>query len=70
MKISLDNGATWSDSDTVRVIVENVYDALEDLHFNFTHEGLITDVVVDGELQAGTSEMYGEISDRIHCENQ
>ena len=58
MKISLDDGITWIECATVRVIVPV---ELEELHFNFTHEGLITDVVTDNEIEASRSDMYSDV---------
>ena len=48
MKVSLDDGVTWQEAETVRVMYEQVDAPLRgehphDLFFTFTHEGLITE---------------------------
>ena len=52
MKVSLDDGVTWQEAETVRVMYEQVDAPLRgehphDLFFTFTHEGLITDLWAD-----------------------
>lgn len=55
IKVSLDGGATWQVAPCgVRVIYEDVLVPGEDekgqLHLNATHEGIITDVWVTGDV--------------------
>ena len=77
MKISytLDSGKTWIECDGIVVQVDEQLLPGEDVEgevlFNFTHEGLITDVWAEGSFNAGTSsEGYGEIVVRLCEENQ
>ena len=71
MKVSLDNGKTWVEVETVRVIqeIDDPTDYEEpikaELHFNFTHEGLVTDVFIDDACDGTSSEMYVEMGDRL-----
>jgi len=72
MQISLDDGKTWQEVVSLRVIKEfdPVVDADKEtvqaeLHFNFTAEGVVTDVWVSNTCEGTDSEMYVEIGDRI-----
>jgi len=78
ISITLDDGKTWIPCpDGVRVNMENLpidgEDSVGDLVFNFTHEGVITDIwVPNGESDdnVGTSsEMYSEIVSRLVEDN-
>lgn len=76
LKYSVDGGQTWIDAEGIRVIVEDQFipgeDVTGDLVFNFTHEGLITDVWMndDESLNIGTkSEMYDDIIVRLVEDN-
>lgn len=67
MKISTDGGTTWIDVQEVRVLktVDHPDDLDSEILFNFTHEGLITDVWVGNVCEGTSSEMYEEIGDRL-----
>ena len=80
ISISMDDGKTWiSCPEGVRVNIEKQIlpgeDSTGDLVFNFTHEGVITDiwrVVPETQLDenVGTeSEMYSDIIDRLIEDN-
>ena len=69
MKVSLDDGKTWLEVESVRVS-QNIPDPTENelevnLNFNFTHEGLISDVWIDNVVQGTSSETYLEIGDKL-----
>jgi hypothetical protein len=70
MKISIDNGLTWQDVESVRVSQE-IPDIFNDekfeieLLFNFTNEGLIQDLWIDNVSEGSISETYQEIGDRM-----
>lgn len=67
MKISTDNGVNWINVDQVRVLkaVDNPDGLDAEIAFNFTGEGLITDVWVDDVCQGTSSETYQEVGDRL-----
>jgi len=68
MKVSLDGGATWVEVENVRVsqAVEDPEGENEGhIEFNFTGEGLVTDVWVNDVCEGTSSEMYQEIGDRL-----
>lgn len=73
MKISLDDGKTWVDASNVRVIkdfdphidTDNDEEIVAELHFNFTQEGLVTDVYVNNVCDGTSSELYQEMGDRL-----
>jgi hypothetical protein len=73
MKVSLDDGKTWIDANTVRLIqeIDDPTDYEDDepiqaeLHFCFTEEGLVTDVWIDDACDGTSSEMYVEMGDRL-----
>ena len=78
MKVSLDGGVTYIEApEGVRVLHEGVMldgeDGQGEVHFNHTHEGLITDVWMPVEEEAcnlGTSsEMIDDISSRLIAMN-
>lgn len=70
---SQDDGKTWTECPQgLRVLVEDAdmpgdNDTPADLSFNFTEEGLISDVLNGRKTEVlGTdSEMYGEVIDRL-----
>ncbi len=78
MKISLDDGQTWQnwqETNGVRVLYENLdipgEDITGDIEFNFTHEGIITDIWAspsDHNL-ATRSETIDEIVEALIKEN-
>ena len=67
MKISTDGGETWIDVEQLRVLqpVDNPENLEAEIAFNFTQEGLITDVWVENVCEGTSSEMYQEIGDRL-----
>lgn len=72
--VVLVNGNQFRTDGAVRVIVPGVAVADEDgeeltcqLHFNFTGEGVITDVIDgEGQTMSTSSEMYDELAERLH----
>lgn len=70
---SVDGGNTWVEAEGILVSVPDQYvpgeDGTGDLNFNFTQEGLITDVWMNEGVEPsnpGTdSEMYDEIIERL-----
>lgn len=79
ISITLDDGKTWIPCpDGLRVNIEKQWidgeDSQGDLVFNFTHEGVITDIWTQTEAEVdsnvGTySEMYSEIITKLVAEN-
>ena len=67
MKISTDNGNTWINVEQLRVLKAFDHpDGLDaEMVFNFTDEGLITDVWVMDVCEGTSSETYIEIGDRL-----
>jgi len=74
MKISTDNGKTWKKVNQLRVWVEvmNPLDMDDDeapetgeVHFNFTEEGMITDLYVGNACEGTDSITYEELGDRL-----
>lgn len=68
MQFSLDDGKTWKTVTGIRVIhsLPGVGDVeTAEVAFNFTQEGLITDVWVDDVCEGTSSETYQEIGDRL-----
>lgn len=67
MKISTDGGTTWVDVDQLRVLkaVDNPDGVDAEIAFNFTGEGLVTDVWVGNVCEGTSSETYQEIGDRL-----
>ena len=65
MKISLDDGDTWVEVEKLRVLKEFDHDLDAEIAFNFTHEGLVTDVWVMDVCEGTSSETYQEIGDRL-----
>ncbi len=68
MKVSLDGGANWIETEGV-LVSQDVEDPEGEheshIDFAFTHEGLIVDVWVDNVCEGTSSEMYQEIGDRL-----
>lgn len=72
MKVSLDNGDTWVEVENLKVI-QNIEDptdyeeepSLVELHFNFTNEGVVTDVWINDICQGSSSEIYLNIGDNL-----
>ena len=79
ISISMDNGVTWlSCPDGVRINIEKQWidgeESRGDLVFNFTHEGLITDIWVLNEAEvevnvATSSIMYSELISQMIAES-
>ncbi len=72
MQISLDDGKTWQEVASLRVIKEfdPVVDADEEtvqaeLHFDFASVHLITQVYVNNVCERTTSESYTVMGDRL-----
>jgi len=72
MKVSLDNGNTWVEVENLKVI-QNIEDPTDyedepsevELHFNFTSEGVVTDVWINDICQGTSSEVYLTIGDNL-----
>lgn len=72
MKVSLDNGDTWVEVENLKVI-QNIEDPTDyedepsevELHFNFTSEGVVTDVWINDICQGSSSEVYLNIGDNL-----
>lgn len=56
------NGQVIEVSSEVRIVVENDEN---ELLFNFTHEGLIIDVLGDDTVAGTSSETYEELANRL-----
>lgn len=79
ISVSLDNGVTWFNCpDGVRINIEKQWidgeESRGDLVFNFTHEGLITDIWVLNEAEvevnvATSSVMYSELISQMIAES-
>lgn len=73
MKVSLDDGITWVDTDSVRIcklserVDSNGENIDSELHFNFTHEGLTKDLWIDNVCERTISDMYEDIGDMLAC---
>ena len=69
MKISTDDGITWVEVESIRISQEvpNPDDADQkaELAFNFTHEGLITDLWLDDVCQGTENQLYLEIGNKL-----
>ena len=74
MKISfsIDDGKTWVSCEGIRVKTEypihsnDEGDEVEaELAFNFTHEGLITDLWLDDVCQGTENQLYLEIGNKL-----
>jgi hypothetical protein len=67
MKISTDGGHTWTDMEKVQVLkaLDHPDELDSEILFNFTGEGLITDVWVGNVCEGTSCEMYQEIGDRL-----
>jgi hypothetical protein len=69
MKISFDDGDTWVEVKSVRISQEfpnpDDVDQNAELAFNFTHEGLVTDLWVDDVCQGSKNQLYLEIGDDL-----
>jgi hypothetical protein len=68
MLVSFDDGETWQEVPSIRIIqeVEGDEEGVEgELHFNFTTEGLITDLWVEDVCEISSSETYQEMENRM-----
>ncbi len=64
LKVSIDGGFSYVEAEEVRIEYD-FPEAGEQLHLIMTHEGVITDVIKDGEVVGTESEMAGDIIDRL-----
>lgn len=69
---SLDDGVTWQEVSGIRVNVDldtkDEYGRSVELHTNFTHEGIIQDVIIDDEINGRTCGEYSAIVDTIRTD--
>lgn len=69
MKISTDEGKTWVEVDSLRIIkdLDDPTDQEIDasLFFNFTHEGVVVDAWVNDVCEGTNAETYIELGDRL-----
>ena len=67
MKVSLDGGQTWQEAEEVRVCyaVETESDPKAEVVVTATNEGLITDLIENGEITATDSETPDDFIARL-----
>lgn len=71
MKVTLDNGETWIDADSVQVIyaIPDTFSEHKDLDielsFKFTAEGLTQDLWIEGVNQGKLVDTYNEIGENL-----
>ena len=73
LKVSLDDGKTWIEVPSLRVIKEfdlhidtdDDEEVQAELHFNFTQEGLVNDVWVNNTCEGTESSLYVELGDNL-----
>jgi hypothetical protein len=72
MKISLDDGKSWIEVQGLRIIkefdahIDTDYEEIQaELHFNFTQEGIVTDVWVNNTCEGTESQLYVELGDNL-----